>query len=261
MHYRDLAISLAYQAGTIIKNNFQHNMVKEWKEDNSPVTLTDLAINQLVLDEIQAHYPSHSIMAEEGSKLQASEFVWVCDPVDGTTPFSHGIPNCVFALALVHQGKSILSTIYDPFLDRLFFAEAGQGAYLNQKRIYVNKQITLNRGLIGVVPSRRYPTLLKTIMQFARKENIHIVSLGSTIYMGMLVASGDLLASIFAGKKAHDSAALQVLIEEAGGQMTSLTGEAQPYDREVNGHLITNGQVHNDFLQVISPALPSIRNL
>ena len=253
--YKDFALPLAYSAGKIIRDNFQHNMAKEWKENNTPVTLTDLAINQYVIDEVQAHFPTHSVLAEEGSNLKDSEFVWVCDPVDGTTPFSHAIPNCVFALALVYQGQSILSTIYDPFLDRMFFAEKGEGAYLNQKRIHVSEKRELTHGLIGVVPTRRYPKLLRGIMQFCTQENIHIVSLGSTIYMGMLVASGDLMASIFAGKKAHDSAALKILIDEAGGKMTSLTNEEQRYDSEVNGHIITNGILHEPFAQVIKTCL------
>lgn len=254
-NYKDLAFQLAYQAGEMIRQAFKQSMVKQWKADHSPVTETDLAINKLVLTEIEKHFPTHSILAEEESNLKPSEFVWVCDPIDGTTPFSHGIPTCVFSLALVHNGESILGTIYDPFLDRLFWAEKGKGAYLNDKPIKVNTQTLNERNLIGIVPSRRHEGFIISMLHYCRKHNINVVSLGSTIYMGMLVASGELSASIFAGRKAHDSAALKVLTDEAGGKMTSMFGEEQRYDGEVNGHLITNGILHEEFLEAIQMAV------
>ncbi len=256
----DLAKKLAHQAGTMIRQNFSRAMTKQWKADHTPVTATDLAINTLVLTEIEKHFPDHSILAEEESKIKPSEFVWVCDPIDGTTPFSHGIPTCVFSLALVHHGHSILSVIYDPFVDRLFFAEKGRGAYLNDQKISVNSNTLHDRNLIGIVPSRRHEGFIIKMLQYCRTHNINVVSLGSTIYMGMLVASGELSASIFAGRKAHDSAALKVLIDEAGGTMTSLFGEEQKYDGDVNGHLITNGPLHADFLHAIKAATQENKN-
>lgn len=251
MEPKDLAIQLAYQAGEMIRTNFKRNMRKQWKADHSPVTETDLAINSLVIREIEKYFPEHSILAEEESSLKPSDYVWVCDPVDGTTPFAHGIPTCVFSLALVYHGESILGVIYDPFIDRLFWAEKGKGSFLNDQRIEVNRNHIQENNLIGVVPARRYPGFVIKMLEFCRSQNIKVVSLGSTIYMGMLVASGELSASIFAGKGAHDSAALKVLIDEAGGKMTSLFGDEQRYDGPVEGHLITNGVLHDEFLTVI----------
>src|SRR3989338_6753886 len=100
--YKTFAINLAQKAGKIIRENFKANVKKEWKADGTPVTAIDLAVNKLVIESVQKEYPTHSILAEEESAMQeGSEYVWVCDPIDGTYPFSHGIPNFAFSLALV----------------------------------------------------------------------------------------------------------------------------------------------------------------
>ncbi|MBI3626632.1 hypothetical protein HY224_01135, partial [Candidatus Uhrbacteria bacterium] len=94
MTHKDFALQLAKEAGQIIRTNFVLGMKKEWKKDNTPVTETDLRINQMVIERINSAWPGHGVLAEEGNKLieGGSEFVWVCDPIDGTIPFSYGIP-------------------------------------------------------------------------------------------------------------------------------------------------------------------------
>ena len=117
--YLDIALDLAKQAGVIMRKNFAAGMKKDWKDERSPVTETDLAINDLVLREIKKYFPDHSILAEEESDHDEShEYVWICDPVDGTHNFSHGLPTATFALALLHQGEPVLGVILDPFEER-----------------------------------------------------------------------------------------------------------------------------------------------
>lgn len=247
----DLAKKLALQAGSMMINTFGSRMTPDWKANHTPVTETDIAINTLVLTEIEKYFPDHSVLAEEGSNIKTSDYVWICDPIDGTIPFSHGIPTCVFAIALTYKGESILNVVYDPFLKRLFWAEKGKGAWMNDRPLRVSEKKELTHAVIGYSPSRSIPGLFQSLIQFAQQEHIHIVAVGSAIYSGMLVATGDLTASIFAGKKAHDSSPLKNLIEEAGGKMTSVSGEEQRYDQEVNGHIVSNGFLHERFLQII----------
>jgi len=91
----------------------------------------------------EAH-PAYSILSEEGDDFsKESEFVWICDPVDGTHNFSHGIPTATFALGLTQNGQPILNLVYDPFLDRMFTAEKGKGAFMNDKPIKVMESATL----------------------------------------------------------------------------------------------------------------------
>lgn len=139
MTYKNFAIGLAKKAGKIIRANFVLGMAKQIKKDGSPVTKTDLAINSMVIRDVEKHYPGHAILGEEESHpIKGAEYVWVCDPVDGTIPFSKGVPTCMFSLALTHRGLPILGVAYDAFMDRMFFAEKGKGAFLNGKRVHVS---------------------------------------------------------------------------------------------------------------------------
>src|SRR3990167_6089880 len=134
----DFAVSMAREAGALMKQNFSLGMKKEWKEDKTPLTATDIEINAMLLKTCREKYPAYSFIGEEGSELVEGEYAWVCDPIDGTMPFAHGWPTFVFSLALTKNGESILGVIYDPICDRLLHAEKGGGAFLNGKRIKVN---------------------------------------------------------------------------------------------------------------------------
>lgn len=250
--YKQFSLNLAKKAGKIIKANFDLGMKKEWKEDSTPLTQTDLELNQFVIDSIKKEFPGHTIFSEEGNHLsKKSDLTWVCDPLDGTIPFSHGIPTCVFSLALVKNGESILGVVYDPFMDRMFFAEKGKGAFLNKKKIKVSKNNPLSESVIGIV---WWPGALFNFLELTKhllEERTKLLNLLSITYMGSLVANGELAATIFAGNKPHDTAALKVIIEEAGGKVTDIFGNEQRYDQEINGHLIANPALHNKLLEII----------
>jgi myo-inositol-1(or 4)-monophosphatase len=246
MLYKKFSIDLAKKAGAIIRSNFDIGMKKSWKDNGTPVTVTDTKINHMVIESVKKYFPGHDILGEEESyRLNNSKFLWVCDPVDGTIPFSHGIPTCVFSLALVVDGKPALGVIYDPFFDRMVYAEKGKGAFLNGKRTHVSKHKLTNSVLDW--ESQRTIGLLKE-----KFPKCLPVALCSYIYGGMLVAIGELTASVYTWKFAHDCASLKIIIEEAGGKTSDITGKDQRYDREVNGMLVSNGVVHKQLLTITS---------
>lgn len=89
MTYKNFSITLAKKAGKIIRDNFSAGMAKDWKDDGSPVTKTDTKVNKLVIDSVKKYFPAHDVLGEEESyRPNNSKFLWVCDPVDGTMPFS-----------------------------------------------------------------------------------------------------------------------------------------------------------------------------
>ena len=242
MNYKDFAITLAKTAGKSIRQNFTLGIEKEWKADNSPVTITDKSINRMVIEEVNKNFPGHGVLGEEESSMvEGAEFIWVCDPIDGTVPFSHGVPLCVFSLALVKLGIPVLGVIYDAFLDRLFFAEKGKGAFLNGEQIQVNNN-SFERSI--VCWDSRTLSAVK-----AAHPSATLMTLYSICYEGIMVACGQFAATFFKGKGAHDVAALKVIVEEAGGKVTDRNGNEQRYDRQVNGALISNGVVHNELLK------------
>ena len=250
--YKNFAIELAMQAGKIIKTNFSLGMKKEWKADNTPLTETDLAINNLVLTSVKKEYPGYSILAEEESDFsETSEFVWVCDPVDGTIPFSHGVPTCVFSLALVQNGKSILGVVYDPFMDRMFFAEKGKGATMNDGKISVSSNSDIKNSLFGVCAWWEAQFNVIPLVEAMDKEHAKIMNCVSITYMGALVANGEFAGTVFPGSKSHDTAALKVIVEEAGGKVTDFFGNEPRFDRDNKGYVVSNGVLHEKLLMLI----------
>lgn len=213
-----LALELSQIAGDIIKSNLTLGISRTWKSDHTPVTEVDQQINQLVLSKINAVFPSLNVLAEEGSNLgHASPFTWVCDPIDGTFPFMHGIPVSTFTLSLVQEGIPIFGIIYDPFQDRLFECVKGQPTLLTGNKINTNQAATIKDGTIGVVFWKDNQDYMFPLMDKLAAKGAKFINLCSIAYMDALVAAGELTATIFPGKSAHDSAAAKIIVEGAGG--------------------------------------------
>ena len=252
MDYKIFCENLARQAGALMKANFALGMKKEWKGDASPVTTTDLTINQMVIDAVRENFPGHSVLAEEGSMMiEGSEYTWVCDPVDGTRPFSHGVPVFVFALALTHHGQVECGIIYDPMMDRLWWAQKGKGAFLNEYKISVSSARAFEKTVVVLDMPDKLPYYFPTLRYALRLKKAGSLTLGSVLYSGALVACGEFAAVMFTGTSAHDAAALKIIIEEAGGKMTDIFGHDQQYDQPTQGFLASNGYLHEEFLALV----------
>lgn len=249
--YRTFAIQLAHDAGDIMRQNFGLGMKKEWKSDNSPLTVTDETINQMVIDRVKTTFPAHSILGEEGSfDVPGSTHTWVCDPVDGTMPFSTGIPVFAFSLALVENGAPIMGVIYDPILDRLFVAEKGKGTTLNDEPIHVSTRSTLAQAMIHGDSGRLLPTM-KTL----RDAKAKVARYFCITYPAALLAAGEFDGAIWGGASTWDIAAIKIIVEEAGGVVTDLEGHEQRYDQPLNGAIISNGHLHDVLLAIVAPVL------
>jgi len=254
------AISLAQEAGEIMRQNFHLGMKKEWKEaDNSPLTSTDIAINNLVIERVKMAYPDHGVLGEEASFPSSSQHVWVVDPVDGTIPFSYGVPTFVFSLALVVDGAPQVGVIYDAMLDRLLSAEKGSGAFLNDKPTQVSSLETLNRTTLNIdgpwtgpgAASAKFFALLEPL----DTEGAYLTKFSCMGYGGAMVGIGEYSAALCNGKFPWDIAALKVIIEEAGGTVTDLHGEEQRYDQPIFGAIISNGKVHQQLVNITQKSL------
>lgn len=250
--YKNFVKDFAKKAGEIMRDNFGLGMSKEWKKDNTPVTEADLKINKLLIKEIKSKWPSHSVKGEEESSMNnQSEYTWVCDPIDGTIPFAHGIPICMFSLALTKNGKSILGVTYDPFGDRLFFASQNKGAYLNDKKISVSKVSDFNGVAANyeMFPRARFD-INKLAEHFSMQEDVKLMRMCSFIYPSSLVAVGELVFTIFPHTTAYDVAAIKIIVEEAGGKVTDLFGNEQRYDEDIQGAIVSNGILHDKLVSL-----------
>jgi myo-inositol-1(or 4)-monophosphatase len=253
MSQKEFAIDLARKAGAIIKTNFSLGMKKEWKKDGTPLTETDKAVNRLVLEEIHKSYPDHAILSEEGGLPFKSEYVWVCDPMDGTTPFSHGYPTFAFSLALTKNGESILGVIYDPIMDRLAFAERGKGAFLNEQKMKVSAEPELTgKSFVHLDCDYKLAPLRDWLI---KNKDCYAPTIYSSVYVSLLVAAGEFSGEVFEYRHPWDGAAVKVIVEEAGGKVTDILGKEQRYDREINGFIAANSAIHKQLVDAISSIL------
>ncbi len=251
--YLKFAKDLALEAGAVMRKYFLHTE-REWKEDQTPLTIVDTTINQLVIDRIAERFPEHSVLGEEQSAMKDSRYTWVCDPVDGTMPYSHGLPISTFSLALCNDGVSIVGVVYDPFMERMFWATKDGGAYCNDNKLAVR-----NGGLENaLVDIAGFPSTVPVVdvdsrlMNAIFAEGAKVTSLWSAILPSCLVAAGDYTAVILNVPFPQDPAAIKVIVEEAGGKVTDLYGNDQRYDQPTKGFIASNGVVHDELIKIIT---------
>lgn len=248
----EFAKNIAYTAGEIMRKYFKTDNEATYKMDNTIVTKADTEINEYLIKQVKQTYPSHAVYGEE-DKFGQSNYVWVCDPVDGTAMYARHIPVAVFSLALVIDGTPVLGVVYDPFTDNLYSAIKGQGAYNNSQKIHVNNLDLHDKESVShfdMWTNAEY-NIFDAIKKLAEKS--YFISIGSVTKACMCVANGDFTLAIFPGtiNKNFDIAAAKVIVEEAGGMVTDLFGNNQRYDKDINGAIISNGKVHDEVLNVL----------
>jgi myo-inositol-1(or 4)-monophosphatase len=252
----DLAIRAAREAGAILQQYAERGFQIANKGRIDLVTEADLASERHIKELIISHYPSHHILAEEsGISRQgelADEYLWIIDPLDGTTNFSHGLPCYAVSIGLERGGEMIAGVIYDPARDELFAAERGAGATLNGKKITVSDIDQLERALlVSGFPydvRERMDEYLPAWRKFLEKAQ-GVRRLGAASIDMCAIASGRMDGFWEHGLNPWDTAAGWILIEEAGGLVTKMDGS--PFDNYQGNLLCTNGKIHREMLSVL----------
>lgn len=220
---------------------------------NNLVTEVDHASEKAIIDVIRKNFPDHHILTEEsGDLVQDSEYKWIIDPIDGTVNFAHRIPICCISVAIEHNGKMVLGGIYNPYINEFFFAERGAGATLNDKPISVSKkERVINACLVTGFPYTYLDQPNGPLQVFERfiRRGIPVRRLGSAAIDLAWVAAGRFDAFYEHQLQAWDSAAGFLLVEEAGGKVTDLTGK--PYSPYQPGIIASNGVLHDELLEWI----------
>ena len=254
--YLEFAKDIAKYAGEVMLKYFKQNNGASYKGDKTIVTLADTEINTYLIQQVKEKYPTHSVDGEE-EQFGKSDYVWVCDPVDGTAMYARHIPVAVFSLALVVKGEAKLGVVFHPFTNSLYTAKKGEGAYKNGETITVNDyelndMKTVCHYDLWVGADYNLANILQEL-----GDKTYFISLGSIIRACMCVGSGDFSLAIFPGTKHKncDIAAVKVIVEEAGGTVTDLFGNEQRYDESINGAVISNGKVHKEVIDTIKKHL------
>ena len=230
----NVAIKAARTAGNIINRaalDIESVRVSQ-KKANDFVTEVDHAAEQAIIETLLTAYPGHGIWAEESGKehgVKDSEFVWIIDPLDGTTNFIHGLPVYCVSIALAVKGKIEQAVVYDPSRNDLFTATKGRGAYMNDRRIRVSKRTQLNESLISTgFPFRQgdnfnqYLQMMGDVMQ----RTAGLRRPGAAALDLAYVAAGYTEGFFELGLQPWDVAAGSLLVTEAGGLVGNFTGEA-----------------------------------
>ena len=226
----NIAVKAARRAGVIINRAAQDidALTVSTKRHNDFVTEVDQAAEQAVIQILLKAFPDHAILAEESGAHGKSDFVWIIDPLDGTTNFIHGFPQYCVSIGLRYKGTVTQAVIYDPGRNELFTATRGHGAYLNDRRMRVSKRRQLDDALIGTgFPFRsgehmdEYAAVLRQVME----QTAGVRRAGAAALDLAYVASGRLDGFWEMGLSPWDMAAGSLLIQEAGGLVSDFEGD------------------------------------
>jgi myo-inositol-1(or 4)-monophosphatase len=230
----NVAIKAARAAGAIINRaalDVESVRISQ-KQVNDFVTEVDHASEQAIIETLLTAYPGHGILAEESGQehgAKDSEFVWIIDPLDGTTNFIHGFPVYCISIALAVKGKIEQAVIYDPTRNDLFTATKGRGAFLNDRRLRVSKRTRLQESLISTgFPFRagdNFPSYL-AMMGDVMQRTAGLRRPGAAALDLAYVAAGFTDGFFETGLQPWDVAAGSLLVTEAGGLIGNFSGEA-----------------------------------
>ena len=253
------AVKAARRAGNIINRGARDlDLLKvSSKGPKDFVSEIDHAAEAAIVETLLGAYPTHAILAEEGTakgENADAEYVWIIDPLDGTTNFLHGFPQYCVSIALEHRGVVTQGVIYDPVRNDLFTATRGRGAFLNDRRIRVSKRHHLRDCLIGTGFPFRDGSFLDTYLAMMREMITHTAGLrrpGAAALDLAYVAAGSYDGFFEVGLNPWDVAAGSLLVLEAGGLIGDLSGEG---DYLRGGQVIAaNPKIFAQMVQALSP--------
>lgn len=259
-----IAVKAARSAGRVISRGAQNldALTIKHKSLNDLVSEVDRAAEDAILDTVRASYPDHAILAEESGASGDSDYVWIIDPLDGTTNFLHGFEQYAVSIGIAHKGVLTHAVIYDPCRNDLYTATRGRGAFLNDRRLRVGKRDRLIDALIGTgFPFRMfehidaYTAMMKDLMG----KTAGIRRPGAAALDLANVAAGRMDGFFEIGLSPWDMAAGALLITEAGGMVGDLQG-GDGYLK--NGRIVAGSpKIYEQLVAALAPHLTaSLKN-
>lgn len=246
-----VAIDAARDAGKLLLDGFNKPHEITSKTPRDFLTEMDTASEQLIISRLRKSFPGYSVLAEESGKSEGNDFVWIIDPLDGTTNYSIKNPFFDISIALALGEDIVLGVVYSPFTGEMFTAIKGQGAFLNGKTIGVSRDSLLKDMLLAYCNGssdmnleeivRIFQTLKPLCKDFSRMR-------AGALELA-LVAAGRLGAYISNGVNLWDVAAGKLLVEEAGGKVTDFLG--RDFGMESGTIVASNGIVHEEIVRIL----------
>ncbi len=247
--YLKVAVAAANQSAKLFKTNFGNAGLVELKNNNPGdlVTNVDKKIEKLIRSIVKKNFPAHKIIGEEFEKdiVDKNDFVWVIDPIDGTTNYVYGIPFCCISIGLWDNKGPLVAVVNNPILKQVYTAVRGQGIKLNGKKTQVGNGATIKTA-IGTVGWGKVRNEGQIIFSELIKDCFKIRVFASGTWQICMVASGnsDFYASM--QENAWDFGAAVLMVTEAGGKVTDLKG--RDINLKTRNLIASNGKVHDELV-------------
>ncbi len=251
---KEAALKAAEEAGKILRESFGRPY---WVRDKAPgetLTEIDLRAEKAILGIIRKEFPEHAVLSEEAGASGKSEWLWVIDPLDGTTNYSINNPVFNTSISLARNKEPLLAVTHAPMTGEVFSAVKGEGAFLNGKPVRVSEEADLGKLMLAFCNGksredrkeigRIYSILVQSARDFDRYK-------AAALELAF-VAAGRLGAFLSNNQKTWDSSAGALLVREAGGKVTDFHG--RHWDLNCRDILASNGRVHQELLDKIKEA-------
>jgi len=242
-NYLKFAIKLAKESGNMLEKMQNKAKIKTYKGKEGDFALdADIKSEKYIMKAIKKKFPTHTILTEEsGEHLKDSDYTWIIDPLEGTLNYAHKLPIWAVNIALWYKGQALLGVVYEPKLNELFYAEKGKGAYLNGKRIKVNKdKEVLKSFFTGNVKHFCELNISRHLLRYYGCAGVELA----------YVAAGRFTARVkLSGKDVFGNGAGTILITEAGGKITDPRGKK--WNLDSNGIIASNGKMHDKIIKLI----------
>lgn len=251
---RKIAFRAALEAGKLLKERLGDVRVLDYKAAFNIVTDVDNASERTIVEILKSECPDDQILAEESGLISKgkNDRRWLIDPLDGTTNFAHTYPFFAVSIGLEEAGERVLGVVYNPMTDELFWAEKGGGAWLNDEKISVSDAKTMNVSLLATGFPPDTETAARTnMLQFKTITNMsHGVRRDGSAALDLSFVAAGRLDGFWELKLAPwDIAAGSLIVEEAGGRVTNLSGG--PLDMSTGHILATNAKIHDEVVGVL----------
>lgn len=270
------AITLAQKAGKAIMGFYNSSYLVEQKttKDNftEPVTIADKTASKIIVEGLAETFPKDGILSEEEidtDERLKKERLWLIDPMDGTKGFVQKNGDFAVQIGLAESGEIILGVVYLPFTNQLYFASKNNGSYLVEndntpQKLQVSDKIDFNQMILAVSRDHRSPRMSSVINHFGILKEIERGSVG--LKVGLIANQiCDLYVHLSPWTKHWDTAAPEIILREAGGELTDLFGEKITYNtadvQNYNGVLATNGVSHQKTVERLKPLLTEFGRL
>ncbi|MEJ5241848.1 MAG: inositol monophosphatase family protein [Anaerolineales bacterium] len=217
--YLEFVTEVAYRAGQISLGYFRRGVVAEYKEDNTPVTEADRAVEQFLRREIERAYPDHAIVGEEFGEQAGSDGrpAWIIDPIDGTKSFMRGVPLYAVLIGLEIDGEVRVGAAYYPGTDELLYAAEGMGAWCNGRRVRVSPIGELSRACVSYTTYHNFQKKRSQAVWERLSQAAYMLRGWSDAYGLLLVATGRTEAHLEPIMAVWDCGPFPVIFKEAGG--------------------------------------------